>query len=189
MKRIFIVTGAEATGTKLVTECLLAAGCHGDATGAQWVERALERGHHFECEPVVLRLPYPRGLEWPSLESLLWQVKSLGYDPTVLVTVRDWFACGQSQQHNRAAAFNVEHSQNKREKAYRAIFGALAFCGTRYCIVTYESLVARPHSAVSEVLAWCGLSASHPLPEVVDANEKWYNPEEPQEAKPFAPLL
>ena len=181
MKKAFLVVGAEATGTKLVTECLLAGGCHGDAGNDQWVKKALDNAYSFESDPVVLRLSFPCGLEWPRLDDVLWHLKCRGYSVSVLVTVRDWYACRESQTHQDTHAFNLMHSQNKMQRAYREIFGALAFTGVPFCIVPYESLVARQRQAIGKLLAWCGLTAGKPLPQVYDANAKWYDQEDTQD--------
>lgn len=174
MRRAFIVTGPEATGTKLVTQILLAAGCHGDPGNHQWILRALKDSLGVESDPIVLRVSMPHGLEWLDIGDIIWHLKCLAYTPRVIVTARDWFATGASQIHEQTHAFSPEHSQRKRERAYKDIFAALLLTALPYCVVTYESLVLHYEAVASRLIAWCGLEPQDPLPEIYDGNEKWY---------------
>ena len=179
MKRAYIVTGAEATGTKMVTSALLSAGCEGDLGNEQWLLKALLFKYQFECETVALRISMPHGLEWYDLGRFLWHFHSLGYECRVLVTVRDSWAVTASHMKDQTHAFNREHSENKKQRAYLEIFQALQFSRVPYILVPYESIVARPQQAIGRLMAWCGLSiAPENMPNIHDANEKWYeNPE------------
>jgi len=177
-KRVFLITGPEATGTKLVTRILLAAGCHGDAGNDQWIERAMHDNLTFECSPIVLRLSMPCGLVWHKIDDVLWHLKSLGYyEMRVIVTSRCWYATGRSQTKNGTHAVSLQHSENKRRRAYEEIYSSLKFFDeVPHCLVTYEALLMRPQSVMEWLLDWCGLPMpeADKLPTVRDENGKWY---------------
>ncbi len=175
MKRAYIVTGAESTGTKLITQLLVGAGCSGDGGNIQWVLEALRLGNPFDCEPVVLRLSMPHGLDDPDLASILWHFKCLGYAPKVIVTTRDWWATTEAHLDNNTHGFNRIHSEHKKMKAYLSIFNALEFTHIPFMIAPYESIVARPAMACKRIVEWCGLSITEDkIPDVFDANAKRY---------------
>lgn len=180
MKRAFIVTGPEASGTKLVTQLLANHGCHGQEQGPvgneQWILRAIDKGLDFESDPIVLRLSIPHGGKWHDIHDMIWHLHCLGYKALTLVTVRDCYANMSSQAHNDTHALNAAHSDWKIQKAYRLIFEGLCATATPFIMVPYESLIMRPRLAMGKLVSWCGLVFNvEKCPDVHDANQKWYD--------------
>ncbi|MFP4344253.1 MAG: helix-hairpin-helix domain-containing protein [Anaerolineales bacterium] len=163
--RAYLVAGAESTGTRLVTQILLAAGCRGDRGHAQRWDTRLPEGE----TPIVWRRSFPHGDTWPLLKELLGYLGEAGYAVTVVVTTRDWWATARSQVRHGHAHDEAEALAHLQE-AYRRIFAALEEQGGDYQVVGYEGLVQRPETVIPWLCEQLGLPTPARRPAIYDGN-------------------
>lgn len=129
-----LVVGPESTGTRLVTEVMVRAGCHGSAEHQQPWDVQPPDG----VSPVVWRRSVPHAQAWPDLEAMVAALTDRGYAVRAVVTCRAWWPTVHSQVaagHVRSVSEAVEHLR----VAYPFIFRQLA--ATPYQVVPYEALV------------------------------------------------
>lgn len=165
MGRAFLVVGAEDTGTRAVTRVLIAAGCAGDASHFQPFDNGIPRGH----DRIVWRRSVPHAGQWPAVSHLLILVRNAGYQPHVIVTMRDWSATAVAQ----VSATHVktkEQALENLQRAYRCIFRDLG--SVDYTIVNYESF-GTSQMAIDLFLQRLGLSAPQREP-FYDGNKRWF---------------
>ena len=150
-KRAFIVIGPVSTGTRLTTQILLAAGCHGSA----------EHKQPFDVEPitedpVVWRRSVPHGNDWhyPELGEML--AKLQGYHTTLVVTIRDMVptVLSQAARHRR---IDPAESRGMNRLAYRHVFAQLASSRLPFVLSVYESLILHPAFAQRALCRQLGL--------------------------------
>ena len=144
-RRAYLVLGPESSGTRLMTRILIAGGCTGDDGHAQRWDAKLPEG----VSPIVWRRSVPHGGYWPDVERCIAALKVRGYQVTVVVTMRDWWAVIRSQ----VAVGHVESEEQaltNLRNAYRLIFSGLLAHPVDYVVVGYEGLAQRSET----VLAW-----------------------------------
>jgi hypothetical protein len=167
VKRAFLVLGAESSGTRLLTEVLIAGGCHGDATHHQ----PFDRWEFGEQTPILWRRSYPWSPYhlWPNLElDLLRPLRRHGYeDVLALVSTRDWLPTARSQADpkNRHAATEAEALANIA-LAYEEIIKQLAAARLPHLMVAHEALSMVGERAARALLRKLGLDAGADLPEL-----------------------
>ncbi len=170
MPQCYLVCGPTSSGNRLVTRLLVAAGCAGrgdhhqpwDIPG-QWDRVALPTasGQH-----VVVCRSLPHGVEgcWPDLHRLLGGIIDSGYEPFVLITVRDQTCSERSHRANHTCLGDYH-------RAYRTIFSALG--DVPWTFAVYESLPLGGLAAANALLRRCGLPCLAELPESLrDENAK-----------------
>jgi len=161
-KRVYPVVGAESTGTRLMCDLLIEAGCqcnHSDDW--QWQQWDNEVPHG---QPLTYHRSFPHGGQWHSMSDLFNCFKS--YQLFTVVMVRDWYsiACSQSRfQKVNTITPNIQ-------RAYINIFEGLK--EHNYEIVPYEAL--RSEDYVRAFLERLGLDHHCRLPVIRDENEKYY---------------
>ncbi len=134
MLKAYLVLGPESSGTRMMTELLLAAGCIGDAGHTQRFDRAWPT----EESPIVWRRSVPHAGEWPPIELLIHHLRSAGYEVYAVVTMRDWTAMARSQVEHWGHSF--ESAISNIRMAYPYIFSALLKFQVSYIMTSYESL-------------------------------------------------
>jgi len=76
----FLVVGGESTGTRLVTEVLIALGCHGDSGHKQRLDTDIDKGEDIPM-PFVWRRSMPHQKKFVSIQhELIEPVFDLGLD-------------------------------------------------------------------------------------------------------------
>jgi hypothetical protein len=100
----------------------------------------------------------PHGIEgsWPDVSHLLGGIVESGYEPFVVVTVRDQTCSERSHRAHHACAGDYR-------RAYRFIFSALG--DVPWTFAVYESLALGGLAAVNALLQRCGLPGLRELPE------------------------
>ena len=147
MKRCFIVAGGEKSGTRLATRILIAAGCLGIATA----EAQAEYGgwpQYYDANdpegesPIVIRrtLPYHPGRQWIELDPLVDRIKALGYDITIIFTVRSTDCTAKSLVASRYVA-NFEAGLKDTTEANTRIQAYIARSEGKSYVLPYECLV------------------------------------------------
>ena len=174
---IFVV-GPEATGTRLVTSIMIAAGAFGDAGHQQRLDSELPNA--LPGRPVVWRRSVPHGGKIPNLTGMLVGLIATGYRPLLVVTTREFHATVESQVRaghvsNRAIA--MAHIP----VAYFEIFQAWAAVDMRtpVWLVSYEGLVQRPRATIMNLVHWAGLELTPTslAIRINDGNAKYYERE------------
>lgn len=173
--RAYLVLGVESSGTRLATEILINAGCHGSAEHGQPLDDT-----NFDLSsipihvPVVWRRSFPHGVEHniPMVAELIQRV-GYGREPFAIVTVRDWYCIEQSQVRDRQHSVSISKARTKIEHMYGLIFHKLRMCGLPYRMLVYESLIDNPQ-AQARFLESIGLRVPEKLIEVRNENMKYY---------------
>ncbi len=161
-KRVFIVVGAESTGTRLLSEILISAGCqckHSD--GWHWQQWDYELP---KDDTLVYHRSFPHGGQWYSMSEIFRRFT--GYQFFVVVMVRDWHSVSYSQarfQEFKAIAPNIQ-------RAYIDIFAGLK--NIPYEIVSYEALQSEDY--IRAFLERLHLDHHCQLPAIRDENGKYY---------------
>jgi|SRR6185437_5417078 len=173
-KQAFIVVGPESSGTRLLTRCLVAAGCHGDAGHEQPFDD--NPGQLAGKGRVVWRRSAPHGFgktrKIRDLEAeLLQPLRDHGFqDVRVFALIRNHYCMVRSQvivPHVRSIA---EAEQNI-PSAMKSITDFVTKCSLPTRFVIYEELVHRSESFRRTFAAW-GLDASK-LPAFTNRNERF----------------
>ena len=86
-RRCFFAMGWEGSGTNLLAEALVSAGCHYEGWHAGYND-----DYKFDEMPdlLVFRRSLPHAHRWPDLQHLRNQMENAGYSVQPLFTVRDW---------------------------------------------------------------------------------------------------
>lgn len=162
--KAFLVLGPESTGTRLMTQILISAGCQGDAGHFQKFDEYIP-----EVTPIVWRRSYPHFGNWPNLFVMLEELAN--YECHAIVTVRHPHATERSQVANK----HVKTTKIAREnvsKAYQRIFMSLSTSGTPFTVIPFESLMLHPAQSQYALFEMLGLSGQ-PLA-IRDENRKHY---------------
>ncbi len=172
-KRAFFVLAPESSGGRLLTQCLIAAGCEGDATHAQRFDRpeALARAGDL----IVWRRSLPHAQCWPDLDGDLARLQQHGYrDVRVIALVRNDYCTVRSQ------VWGCEPHTTTFEQAGRQVTGALRRIASfvlennlpcRW--MTYESVISESQRDIfKRALAEWGLDLTA-LPSIRDENQKY----------------
>lgn len=203
-KRAFLVLGAESSGTHMLTDLLISAGCAGhsgdhtdwlidkthlaDSPNLPWKsklptdQQPWDTKIPFDQNQIVWRLSAPHGGEWPQIRDIAEQLRANGYLPQAVVIVRDQYPTIQSQLkwHHKN---NYPDAQQSIQLAYTHIFKELAEGDVSYSVTTFESLTGEPKAA-ERLLEQLELKvpADYDFSKIKDANSKWFQADslEPQ---------
>ena len=167
VKRAYLVTGPESSGTRLMTRALIAAGCFGDAGHEQRLDGGIPDG----TSPIVWRRSVPHKQRYPDLTRLVERLRTHEYVVQAVVTTRDWHAMLRSQVALGHTP-DIGKARHRTRRAYLHIFKHLDALGVPYIVASYESLVQRPRRALAAIAGELGLPA--PVVDVYDGNEKWF---------------
>lgn len=172
MPKAFFVFGPESSGTRLMTMLLVSAGCYGDVSHAQRLDKAAPVG---SPENIVWRRSFPHNHHWPDIPDMKNVVENWGYEPMAIVISRDSNATARSQSrvgHAKSPAASLQLQQ----QAYIRIFSGLYDTGLCFIVVHYDVLVTRP----GPYLGWVFQMLSLPMPSdslisgIRDESAKYY---------------
>lgn len=170
--RAFFVLGPESSGTRLATEILIAAGCHGSSDHVQPLDDP-----QFDLQsvpistPVVWRRSFPHNFEMPSLRVMLDRINPR--KAMAIVTIRDWYCIAQSQIRDNQHATSIEQADYNIEYAYEMVFHKLRLHGVQFRTLVYEAMVLSP-VAQSRFLEGLGLTSTS-LIDVCNGNAKYWS--------------
>lgn len=169
-KRSYLVLGPESSGTRMMTEILIAAGCDGDAGHEQrWDTESPT------SDRIVWRRSAPHGGGWPNIDGMVWELRRLGYSVFAIVLNRDWTAMAKSQGESWGHTF--ESAIRNIRSAYPHIFSDLRIKNVPYICVSYESLIQRGPQVLSPLFEILG-GLDVPEFTVYDGNSKWLDRQE-----------
>lgn len=165
--RSVLVIGPESSGTKLVTQILVANGCAGTFTDSQpWFPKGnLPVRGRWEC--FVTRCSLPHGDVWYEPRVLIRRFEA----NAVVLTVREKTAMVRSQV-NRGHVRSEAKALERIAKAFRVMAQVPAYCEDVY-VMPYEALVLSPEVVQKGLLAWLGLPQRHVI-DVYDGDSKHY---------------
>jgi hypothetical protein len=184
MKQAYLVLGPESSGTHLVADILVNAGCQGHSgnhcdwraetapAGVSYDDQPWDHEEPVDQTPIVWRRSVPHGGEWPDIVGWINRLQNSAYQVSVVVVVRDWHATIQSQLkwgHVKTRA----KAEMSLWTAYMYIFEGLKRAKAPFVVTTYEALVNYPE-AQDGLLEELGLDLPEKRPEVWDGNAKWY---------------
>lgn len=171
--RAFFVLGPESSGTRLATEILINAGCHGSSDHIQPLDDPQFDLATIPIDtPVVWRRSFPHNNEIPNIADMLDRVEPRRVK--AIVTVRDWYSVQQSQVRDAQHASTVQQADGNIAIAYRLIFSVLNNCyGVQFRVLAYESLILH-EQAQTRFLESLGLTVPTRLVSVRDGNSKYY---------------
>ncbi|HEX4796816.1 MAG TPA: hypothetical protein VH370_23695 [Humisphaera sp.] len=169
-RRAFLVLGPESSGTRLMTQCLIDAGCDGTAKHDQPFDKSLASAK----QQIVYRNSFPHGgrqnRAWPDdkPEALLTRFTDAGYEVHVVATLRTEF-CATESAVEFPHVFSRRKATHNFTEAIRRIstFAADYDLPIRY--ITYESVVHNTE-ALRRTLAELGLFWT---PQFTDENAKY----------------
>ena len=177
MKRAFIVLGIPSSGTRIMTRILVKMGCIGDWDHKQrW-----DTIEPSEETPIVIRRHYPkeRSPSWVRKgNSLIGELLLKGYLIYSIIIIRDWNATILSQI-NAPHVKNYEEGEIYSQFVLQRIFQELP-ASVPFEVVSYESLVQRPHQVLKLMQKRIGLDpvSTEKLKEISsiikDGNAKYY---------------
>ncbi len=171
-KPLVLIWGPESSGTRLIKELLLANGYDG-APGHQ--ERWGNNPDQFHLPPPeeqaaipVWRFSYPMGGKLVDANYLLDFIAQAGYEPKVIITVRDMYPQSMS------AILNHYGRRQTVASCYKRIFTAINERDLDFWILTYESLTTYGLPVLQSVpfLEITQLGAS-----LKNGNDKYYHTE------------
>lgn len=102
----------------------------------------------------------PQGNDWE------WYQRE-DYDAAVVI-VRDFYPAARSKVTNRHCG-----DLGTSERELREAIAVIPMLPYRWTLVTFSNLVTRPEKVAEEIAEFLGVEVG-PLPEIRDANAKWY---------------
>lgn len=163
MGRAFIVIGPESSGTRMLTEVLVKAGCEGDYGHEQRWDTEEIKG-----DLVVWRRSYPHLQEPVEIKALLERLKD--YEVKVIITTRDFYPMARSSVL-RGHCKTTDEALNRMNDAYCKVFAQLKKLKLPFIVVSYENL-ALNKNAINVLLAELKLPLTNF--EITNQNEKYY---------------
>ena len=168
-KRAFVVCGVPSSGTRLLVRILIAGGCVGDGDHAQRWDT-----EEPDADLIVIRRHQPMGRPpaWASNPNLIIALQNIGYEVAVLIMSRDWHSILLSQL-NAPHVGSVDEGVRLTRQCWRMIFKNLPD-DVPFEIISYESLIQRPHDVRNAIYAHLALIAIQEIEPISDGNEKYY---------------
>ncbi len=165
-KRAFFVIGSEGSGTNMLAEAFVSAGCHYEPSHNSHLE-----DYEFEKTPdlLVFRRSIPHARHIPKFAEIRSEMEIAGYDVLPIFIFREWNATIKSvlRRDPQRNADVLEH--RIRYGLFRAI-GAFKYWGFIY--VTYEAFCLD-----EDFRRWLfveRLGLKEPEIQIVYANDKYY---------------
>lgn len=171
--RAFLVLGPESSGTRLMTQILINAGCAGSAEHEQPFDD--ENYDLYQHDSIVWRRSVPHNrkpLDLPGMVSRLHYAGFLGRDIRAIVMTRDLHCMVQSQVRDFQHAPSEHVSESRIRESYKSIFSQTANSGLWFVVVPYESLVLGSQRTVLQSL---GLEIPESLIQIRNENQKYYS--------------
>jgi LPS sulfotransferase NodH len=166
MRRAYLVLGPESSGSRMLTEALVAAGLYGDAGHVQRLDTMdLADGP----DGIVWRRSLPHGEDWPAVEALVAQLRAAGYAVTALVILRQREITAESQVRAGHSP-NMATATAKVDKATVAAWTGLAAAGLVPVAVCYEAFTA---SEAVRAALFTSLGLEVPALDFRDENAKY----------------
>jgi hypothetical protein len=157
--------GPESTGTRVLTQVLISAGCMGDGGHEQRFDEEIPPPEGIESD-IVWRRSVPHFEEelMPNLDRM--SERLTGYEIQVLLTTRSLYPTAKSQMRHRQKLTTLEQAYSRIQNGYAHAFREVQ--DYDFIVVPYESL-KQTHKKICNML---GLG--EPDIEIYDANSKYF---------------
>lgn len=163
--KAFIVMGPESTGTRVLTQILISAGCVGDGGHEQRFDEYIPPPGEVGSDIVWRRsVPHFKSEEMPYLKDM--ENKLNGYNIKVLITSRSIYPTARSQMRHRSYLENLKQAYERINEGYSHIFRQVA--SYDFMVVTYEGL-KRNDTKICD-----SLGLEKPDVDIYDGNEKYF---------------
>lgn len=176
-RRAFLVFGPESSGTRLMTQILINAGCAGSAGHEQPFD---DETYDLHQHPVIVwRRSVPHNGKSLTLSRMYRRLGIYSADVCAIVMTRDLHCMVQSQIRDCQHANSGIEAQKNVQSAYAEIFSQLDEYSIPFVVVPYESLVLGGDSAQKNLLAYLGLGSDSQSPApvfvpVYNGNQKYW---------------
>lgn len=177
----YLVASPESNGNRFVVSLLMSAGCYGVSGHAQpFDDRAQRvwpnyfRAMHFRAPCGVMHRSVPHAAVWPDLPGLVRQIRSAGFEPRILVSLRPEDVAAASQVAQKHVATRAEAEENIRHAQRHIVAALAAMPDVWFRFVHYEQLGHEHylHHLFGREMA-LQLPATHP--KFVDKDSKHYH--------------
>jgi hypothetical protein len=165
----YLVYGLEGSGTRMLTQILIAAGALGDGGHGQRFDKELPEATETE-QPLVWRRSFPHAGKTPDVPDMAKRMRDAGWNPYALIIVRDTIANVRAQVP--AHAPGIEEAWQKNQAQMPLMFIGVRGSFLPYEVFTYENMIARPQAMQEYIGSLPGLKTPDPLLTIKDANEK-----------------
>lgn len=148
MKQAFFILGAEGSGTRMLTQAFIEAGCRGSAEHRQPMDDLDFR--YPDEQPIVFHRSLPHGGKWPDLREIADRMAECGYDIVPIFSYRktDYLVAHQlrtDREHEGepvpAYADHPEDVQMHLRLAMNQAYGLAAWVNHPLVVVPYEAFV------------------------------------------------
>lgn len=157
MSKAIIVVDPESSGTKLITELFIKAGCLKDYTHEQRFDEKFENNIDTDWpnQDIVFRRSIPHAKVWNKPIDLVQRFKNIGYNPFLIVTFREFIP-------NAFSKINNDHSDEKNAYSdfinqLRFIFHSLSMIDNFYMLST-SYLFKEPLFSITDMLIYSGFT-------------------------------
>lgn len=161
-KRAIMVLGPEASGTRLVTRILIAAGCMGDGGHDQ----------RLDWEPptadlIVWRRSLPHDNVWPDIACMVRYLRLQGYEVSAIVTDRsdEPMIVAQARDHVAAQPVAVNHIGRARMLIETVPLTMMK--------VRYEDLIEHIAEVVAQIASFAEVPVPSHVEDIYDGNRKY----------------
>lgn len=171
-RRAFLVLGPESSGTRLMAQILINAGCAGSADH----EQPFDDENYNLCQHplIVWRRSVPHNGESLDLPRMYYRLGIYSTDIRAIVMTRDLHSMVQSQIRDCQHANSEIEAQKNVQRAYTEIFSQLDEYSIPFVIVPYESLVLGGDLAQRHLLDCLGLALPQNFVPIYNGNDKYW---------------
>ena len=135
MKMAYFILGSEGSGTHMLRNALIEAGC-------SWKQEHESHLDNYKFEemksPFVFRRSLPHAGRWPNLRYLVATMQQAEFDVHILFTIRDFNASAKSVIRRDYQGTEYDCYHNQRE-AIVSIGEFLGYYPAKFTYITYES--------------------------------------------------
>jgi len=181
MKKVFFIVGPESSGTRIVTRLFCLAGCWGDWSHEQRLDRFVYGKVSKipdlaeESEAIVFRRSIPHyPVVRPDIVGIGDMFLSVGFQPYYIVTMRNW-GCNAASKERVGHSPDLSKAKQDLTEEWVNIGNLFGGFGGRFYVILTSSLFRDPQRAINDMGTWLKLKFPPQATEVVfDADEKYY---------------
>ena len=167
MKQAFFVIGPESSGTRMLTQAFISAGCYGDGEHQQRMD---DLDFHRLPKRIVLRRSVPHDGVWGGADKIITLMQAAEYPVDVFIIARDK-GCTARSQVRVGLASDGDDALQRIVKAWKYIEAEVGDMGPSLHYVCYEAFVADAEHR-RDIFAAVGLP--EPRMEFYNANAKYF---------------
>lgn len=166
--KAYLVLGPESSGTRMMTDIMIAAGCDGTSGHSQIWDAKPPDGN-----VIVWRRSIPHSGVWPDIARMVELLRGVGYTVMAVVMQRDWHTMTQSQIRDAQHAPDRDTALINIARAYVHIFDNITRARVPFVLAGYGDIV-RNEGSVRALLRLLELPDNITMPELYDGDGKYY---------------